>query len=106
MPFIEKPKTLRCPHCSSKNTRNRARKTARGYHTFYCSDCSRFFNEKTATVLNFLQYPDDVVLLVVLWRLRYKLSLRDLVEMFLTRGITFTHETVRLWEARFAPLIT
>lgn len=26
--------------------------------------------------------------------------------MCLARGITFTHETVRLWEARFAPLIT
>jgi transposase-like protein len=30
-----------------------------------------------------LQYPSDVVALVVLWRLRYKLSLRDLAEMFL-----------------------
>ena len=44
-------------------------------------------------------------MLVVLWRLRYKLSLRELVEMFLVRGYTFTHETVRDWEARFAPLI-
>ena len=26
--------------------------------------------------------------------------------MFLTRGFTFTHETVREWEARFAPLLT
>jgi hypothetical protein len=43
--------------------------------------------------------------LVVLWRLRYKLSLRDVAEMFLERGWTFTHETVRDWEARFAPLL-
>jgi len=35
-----------------------------------------------------------------------KLSLRDLAEMFLTRGFTFTHETVREWEARFTPLLT
>ncbi len=33
-------------------------------------------------------------------------SLRDLAEMFLSRGFEFTHETVREWEARFAPLIT
>ncbi len=26
--------------------------------------------------------------------------------MFLTRGFTFTHETVREWEERFAPLLT
>ncbi len=42
---------------------------------------------------------------MVLWRLRYKLSLRDLAEMFLMRGYQFTHETVRDWEARFAPLL-
>jgi putative transposase len=47
----------------------------------------------------------DIVFLVVLWRLRYKLSLRDLAEMFLERGFVFTHETVRDWEARFAPLL-
>jgi len=45
------------------------------------------------------------VLLVVLWRLRYKRSLRDVAEMFLERGFVFTHETVRDWEARFAPLL-
>ncbi len=42
----------------------------------------------------------------MLWRLRYKLSLRDLAEMFLPRGVVFTHETVREWEDRFAPLLT
>jgi len=40
-----------------------------------------------------------------LWRLRYKLSLRDVAEMFLARGFTFTHEAIRDWETRFAPLI-
>jgi putative transposase len=38
-------------------------------------------------------------------RVRYKLSLRDLTEMWLTRGFTFTHEAVRNWEVRFAPLL-
>ncbi|GHP00335.1 hypothetical protein KSF_103820 [Reticulibacter mediterranei] len=31
--------------------------------------------------------------------------MRDLAEMFLERGFVFTHEAVRGWEARFAPLI-
>lgn len=53
-----------------------------------------------------LQFPMDIVLLVVLWRLRYKLSLRDLAELFLERSFEFTHETVRDWEQRFTPLIT
>jgi transposase-like protein len=42
---------------------------------------------------------------VVLCRLRYKLSLRDLAELFLLRGFTFTHEAVREWEERFALLL-
>jgi transposase-like protein len=43
---------------------------------------------------------------VVLWRVRYKLSLRDLAEMFLERGLVFTHEAVREWEAQFAPVVS
>jgi len=53
-----------------------------------------------------VQYPPDVVCLVVLWRLRYKLSFRDLAEMFLDRGVVFTHEAVREWEAKLAPLLS
>jgi putative transposase len=52
-----------------------------------------------------LPRPTDVVLLAVRWRVRYKLSLRDLAEMFLDRGFEFTHEAVREWAARFAPLL-
>jgi transposase-like protein len=44
-----------------------------------------------------------VVCLVVFWRLRYELSLRDLAEMFLQRGIVFTHEAIRDCEGKLAP---
>ena len=47
-----------------------------------------------------------MALLIVRWRLRYKLSLRDFAEIFLERGLEFTHEAMRDWEAVFAPLIT
>ncbi len=46
-----------------------------------------------------------MLLLVVLWRLRYTLRLRDLAELFLARGLVFSHKAVRDWEARFAPLL-
>ena len=46
------------------------------------------------------------MLLAVLWRLRYKLSFRDVAELLLQRGFEVTHETVREWEFRFAPLLT
>lgn len=44
---------------------------------------------------NHLQYPTDLVLLVVLWRLRDRLSRRDLAGMVLARGCVFSHEAVR-----------
>ncbi len=84
-----------CPHCASPATAEQPRRTALGYRTFRCPTCRRTFNERTDTPYNHLQYPTDLVLLVVLWRLRYKLSLRDLAEMFLARGFVFSHETVR-----------
>ena len=66
--------------------------------------CARRFNERTGTGLNELQYPTDILLLAVLWRLRYKLGFRDVAELLLQRGYEVTNETIRGWEARFAPL--
>ena len=96
---------MTCPHCASPRIKEQRKITVLGYRTFCCSDCRRTFNERTGTPFNFLEYPTDIVLLVVLWRLRFKLSLRDLAEMFLQRGFVFTHEAVRNWEARLAPLM-
>ena len=97
---------MTCPHCAATTPRELTKRTQLGYRTFRCSGCRHQFNERTGTPYNYLEFPTDIVLLVVLWRLRYKLSLRDLAEMFLERGFEFTHETVRDWEARFAPLLT
>jgi putative transposase len=99
-------RAMNCPSCGSTPTSEAPQKTALGYRTFRCSACTCRFNERSGTPFNHLQVPTDIVLLVVLWRLRYKLSLRDVAEMFLERGFEFTHETVRDWETRFAPLIT
>ena len=74
--------------------------------SLHCRSCQRTYNERTGTPYNHLQVPSDIVQLVVLWRLRSKLSLRNVAEMVLTRGFTFTHETVRAWEERCAPLLT
>ena len=95
-----------CPHCNSSETSRRRRCTALGYRTFACRACRRVFNERTGTPFNDLQHPTDIVLLTVLWRLRYKLSFRDAAELLLQRGLDVTHETVREWEFRFAPLLS
>ncbi|SDB74079.1 hypothetical protein [Belnapia rosea] len=69
--------------------------TAQGYRRFRYRDSDKGFNERSAGPLNRAQYPSDVIALVVLWRLRYRLPLRDLSEMFLQRGIVFSYEAVR-----------
>ncbi len=56
-------------------------------------------------MLNRTQYPSDVVALAVLWRLCYKLSLRDLPEMFALRGLVFSHEAVGEWEVKLTPAL-
>jgi transposase-like protein len=97
---------MNCLHCQASETRQYTQTTSLGYAIFGCHSCGRRFNERTGTAFNYLQFPTDIVLLVVLWRLRYKVSLRDLTEMFLVRGYAFTHEAVREWEERFAPLLS
>ena len=68
--------------------------------------CRRSCNERTGTPFNHRQVHTDSAVLVVPGRLHYKLSLRNVAEMVLTRGFTFTHETAPAWEERFAPLLT
>jgi hypothetical protein len=97
---------MRCPYCQATATTERPNQTELGYRRFRCRECQHGLNERTGTPFNRLQYPTDVVCLMVLWRFRYKLSLRDLVEMFLQRGLVFTHEAVRDWEAKLTPLLS
>src|SRR3977135_1659016 len=96
---------MRCVECASAAVMERPERTAQGYKRFRCRGCGKQFNERSASLLNRTQYPSDVIALVVLWRLRYKLSLRDLPEMFLIRGIVFSHEAVRDWEAKLTPAV-
>ncbi len=96
---------MTCPHCQSNATSRRRHRTELGYRRFRCRSCRRRFNERTGSGFNELHYPTDIVLLAVLWRLRYKLGFRDVAELLLQRGYEVTHETIRGWEARFAPLL-
>jgi transposase-like protein len=95
---------MNCPHCHSTHTTQLGRRTELGYSVFRCRECKRSFNERTETPFNYLEVPTDIVFQVLLCRLRYKMSFRDVAEFFLLRGFEFTHETVRDWEARFAPI--
>ena len=45
----------------------------------------------------------DVIILCVRWYLRFKLSLRDLVEMMAERGLSLAHTTILRWVLRYTP---
>src|SRR5258708_9721147 len=96
---------MHCPHCTATSTRERAQKTNLGSAPCFCPKCQPVFNERTGTPLNSLEFPTDVVLLAVLWRLRYQRSLRDVAERSFARGFLFTHAAIRAGATRFAPLI-
>src|SRR5215216_7853095 len=96
---------MRCLECGSEAVTERPERTAQGYRRFRCRACGKQFNKRSGTLLNRTQYPSDVIALVVLWRLRYQLALRDLPEMFALRGIVFSYEAIREWAAKLTPAL-
>ena len=52
-----------------------------------------------------LHYPVEIILLCLRWYLAYGLSLRNLEEMMLERGIGVDHSTIHRWVLRLSPLL-
>ena len=48
-------------------------------------------------------FDREVILLCVRWYLRFKLSLRDLVEMMAERGLSLAHTTIMRWVQHYTP---
>ncbi|HEY9659931.1 MAG TPA: hypothetical protein V6C65_15855 [Allocoleopsis sp.] len=74
---------MNCPDCGSVRTTRLRHTTNLGYAMFCSKDCCCTFNERTGTPFNFIEVPTDIVFQVLLCRLRYKLSFRDIAEFFL-----------------------
>src|SRR3954469_24397456 len=64
---------MNCVACGSAAVTERPERTGQGYRRFRCRTCGKQYNERSGTLLNHAQYPSDVIALVVLWRLRYRL---------------------------------
>jgi putative transposase len=94
-----------CVCCGSAAVTERPDITAQGYRRFRCRDCDRQFNERSGGVLNRTSLPSDVIAFVVFCRLRYRLTLRDLSEILLLRGIEVSHEAVRDCETQLLPIM-
>ena len=50
-------------------------------------------------------YPPVVILMAVRYYVCYKLSYRDIEELFAKRGVDVDHATINRWVIKFAPLI-
>jgi putative transposase len=81
-----------CPHCKSKTTRKLTRLTVLGYRQYRCRGCSKQYNERTGTKLNFIEYPTEVVMMAVNYYYRFKVSYDDAVELMAMRGFRICHQ--------------
>ena len=56
-------------------------------------------------VIKRVRFPLDIMLTCVRWYLAYALSLRNLEEMMLERGISVDHSTIHRWIIKLTPLL-
>src|SRR5213078_125374 len=72
-----------------------------GYQQYRCRDCSKQFNERTGTKLNFIEYPTEVVMIAVSYYYLFKVSLDDVVKLMMMRGFHLSHQTIHNWVHTF-----
>ncbi len=51
------------------------------------------------------RFPPQIIAHVVWLYVRFNLSLREVEEMMLARGVDVSYETIRRWIVKFGPLI-
>lgn len=86
-----------CPHCHAKSTRILNQKTTLGYDQYHCCDCGKQFNERSGFALNFIEFSTEVVMMVVHYYYRFKVSLDEVVELMVMRGFHLSHQTIHNW---------
>jgi transposase-like protein len=50
-------------------------------------------------------FPSDIILQLVRYYLSYKLSYREIEEIYAERGINVDHSTLNHWVIKYAPLL-
>lgn len=92
---------MHCPHCNSVNIYICKTKTQLNYLQYRCRSCCKQFNERTGTDFNFIEYPNEVVIMTIYYYFRFKLSLDDVVEVMKMRGFHLSHQTAHNWSQIF-----
>lgn len=92
---------MKCPHCLSSKTSEMKVRTVLGYRQYRCRHCAKQYNERTGSQLNYIEYPTEIVMMVVHYYYRFKVSLDDVVELMGMRNIKLSHQTVHNWIQMF-----
>ena len=62
-------------------------------------------SRKPASPFRYFNSSPEVIRLVVMLYVRFRLSLRNVEDLLFERGIDISHETVRFWWNRFGPML-
>src|ERR1700692_841893 len=57
--------------------------------------------KKSKSLYHSHRFPAGVISCAVRWYFRFQLSLRDIEELLLERGVVVTYETIRCWRDKF-----
>jgi len=92
---------MNCPHCESSNPYLCTTQTQLGYLQYRCRTCVQQYNERTGTPFNFIEYPNEVIMMAIHYYYRFKVSLDDVVELMAIRGFHISHQTIHNWIQTF-----
>jgi len=91
-----------CIYCGSpKIVRNGGRPS--GDQEYHCLKCASYFTPGSNPEYHGSHFDADTMRLATLWYFRFHLSLRNLAEIMLARGIDVSHQTIGRWVRRLGP---
>jgi putative transposase len=93
-----------CIYCNSSEIVKNG-KTKSDDQEYYCRKCKSYFTSNSNPDYHRSRFDAEVMRLTTLWYFRFNLSLRNLAEMMLSRGIDVSHQTVARWVKKLGPEI-
>ena len=85
-----------CIYCKSSEIVKNG-KTESEEQEFYCKKCKSYFTSSSNPDYHRSRFDSETMRLTTLWYFRFNLSLRNLAEIMLSRGIDVSHQTIARW---------
>ena len=91
-----------CIYCKGSEIVKNGR-TASGIQEFYCKNCKSYFTSSSNPDYHCSRFDSETMRLTTIWYFRFNLSLRNLAEIMLSRGIDVSHQTIARWVKTIGP---